>query len=73
MVTGLACIVNARRCGRRHCLFTGPLYLLGALASLLNGLRVFFIPWGWILVAMVLGTAVAYGMECAQGRYLEKG
>jgi hypothetical protein len=45
-VAGLACIVNAPRCGQRHCFFTGPLYLLGALGSLLNGLRVFFIPLG---------------------------
>jgi hypothetical protein len=23
-----ACLINARRCGRRHCRFTGPYYLL---------------------------------------------
>jgi len=27
---GLACLLNARRCGRVHCLFTGPWFLLGA-------------------------------------------
>ena len=25
---GIACLANARRCGRTHCLFTGPFYLL---------------------------------------------
>src|SRR6267154_4727147 len=24
---GTACILNARRCGRRHCRYTGPYYL----------------------------------------------
>src|SRR5713226_9209640 len=57
-VAGLACTVNARRCGRRHCFITGPLYLLGALASLLNALSVVSIPWSWIPVAMVAGTAL---------------
>ena len=25
---GVACILNARRCGRTHCRYTGPFYLL---------------------------------------------
>src|SRR5258708_39855038 len=25
--TGTACILNARRCGRTHCRYTGPYYL----------------------------------------------
>src|SRR5262245_61180676 len=25
---GAACLINARRCGRPHCRFTGPYYLL---------------------------------------------
>lgn len=25
---GTACILNARRCGRTHCRYTGPYYLL---------------------------------------------
>ena len=31
---GVACLVNASRCGRIHCLFTGPFFILGAVASL---------------------------------------
>lgn len=45
LVAGGACIVNAARCGRRHCHFTGPLYLLGAAATLLDGLRLLSIYW----------------------------
>ena len=39
-VMGIACVVNAVRCGRVHCHFTGPFLLLLAAASLLHGLRV---------------------------------
>jgi hypothetical protein len=39
-VMGGACLVNARGCGRMHCYFTGPFFLLLAVASLLYGLRV---------------------------------
>lgn len=30
LVMGIACLVNAARCGRLHCFLTGPLYLLSA-------------------------------------------
>ena len=58
-VAGAACVVNARRCGRRHCFYLGPLYLLAALASLLYGLH--FLPignngWNWIMGFALIGT-----------------
>ena len=37
---GVACLVNARGCGRTHCYFTGPFFLLMAIMSLLHGLHV---------------------------------
>jgi hypothetical protein len=37
LVAGVSCAVNASRCGRMHCYFTGPLYLLAAVATLLVG------------------------------------
>ena len=37
---GVACLVNAGRCGRVHCHFTGPFFLVMALASLLFSLGV---------------------------------
>jgi hypothetical protein len=54
-----ACLVNARRCGRRHCFYTGPLFLLAALASLLYGLGVLPLGangWGWIVGIAVVGS-----------------
>ena len=35
---GVACFLNARRCGRIHCYFTGPLFLVLAGIGLLYGL-----------------------------------
>lgn len=70
-VMGLACVVNSRRCGRRHYFFTGPLYVLEALASLMNGLRVLRVPWRYVLFALVAGTVVGYGIECASRKYLQ--
>lgn len=40
VVMGVACLVNARGCGRMHCYFTGPFFLLMAVVSLLHGLQV---------------------------------
>ena len=37
---GVACIVNALRCGRVHCYLTGPFFLLMALIALSYGLGI---------------------------------
>jgi peptidoglycan/LPS O-acetylase OafA/YrhL len=55
-VGGLGCVINARRCGRVHCLYTGPLYLLAALACLLYGLRI--LPLGHHGWDLILGVTV---------------
>ena len=53
--TGGACLWNAKRCGRRHCYFTGPFFLALAAASLLYGLGIFRLgPRGWSTLAAVL-------------------
>lgn len=72
VVAGAACIVNARRCGRQHCRFTGPLYLVGALATLLRGLELVPLPWSWIGFAMIGGTVLGYIPEWVKGKYAEK-
>ena len=41
---GVSCLVNASRCGRVHCYFTGPFFILVAVASLGYGLG--FLPFG---------------------------
>jgi len=72
-VGGVACLVNARRCGRLHCFYTGPVYILAALASLLYGLGILPLGkhgWNWILgVAAVLSLIACCGLEQLAGKY----
>ncbi len=72
-VGGVACLVNARRCGRLHCFYTGPAYLLAAIASLLYGLGLLPLGqhgWAWILCAAVAVSLFACcGLELLRGKY----
>lgn len=72
-VMGAACLVNARGCGRTHCYFTGPFFLLMAVLSLLYGARVLPLgPHGWHFIgaAFVVGGALLYVVpERIWGRY----
>lgn len=70
---GVACWLNARRCGRVHCYVTGPFFLLLALVGLLYGLGV--VPLGargWSTLSIVLvvcGVVFIYVPEWLFGRY----
>jgi drug/metabolite transporter (DMT)-like permease len=72
-VMGAACLVNARGCGRTHCYFTGPFFLLMAVASLLHGVQVLSLgPNGWRFIGagLVLGGILLYVVpESIWGRY----
>lgn len=72
-VAGVACLVNARRCGRLHCFFTGPVFLLAALASLLYGLDELPLGghgWMWILNStVVLSLLACCALEPLFGKY----
>jgi hypothetical protein len=70
LMMGCACVVNAVRCGRLHCYITGPVFLLAAVASLLVGLDVLVLPWRWIGLGALGGTALAYIAEWISGKYL---
>ena len=51
---GVACIVNALRCGRVHCYLTGPFFLLMALAALSYGLGILRLRGnGWNLLGLI--------------------
>ena len=70
---GVACLLNARRCGRIHCYFTGPFFLLLALIGLLYGLDV--VPlgargWSMLSIALVVGSVAFISVpEWLFGRY----
>ena len=70
---GIACLVNAHRCGRRHCYFTGPYFLLLALLSLLYDMS--WLPlgpkgWQWFSSALLVGTCILVCVpEWLLGRY----
>jgi len=72
-VMGVACIVNALRCGRRHCYLTGPFFLVMAVVALLYGVGV--VPlgrggWNIIGVGVVIGAVVlCCGSEKLLGKY----
>lgn len=73
---GIACLANARRCGRVHCLFTGPFFLAMALATALNAADVLALGahgWRWIGALTVLGTAALWiASERRLGTYLTR-
>jgi hypothetical protein len=70
---GTACILNARRCGRTHCRYTGPYYLAMVLPVLVPALGVVSVDvYGWLaLGALILvGSWIIWSAtERAWGRY----
>ena len=70
---GVACLINARRCGRVHCYVTGPFFLILAAAALLHGLRVVWLgKEGWNILGLILivGSALlSIGTEWIFGKY----
>lgn len=68
-----ACLLNARRCGRIHCYFTGPFLLVLAGVGLLYGLGVLPLGargWSTLSLALVIGSLVLiYVPEWILGRY----
>jgi hypothetical protein len=76
-VMGTLCLLNASRCGRVHCYFTGPLFILGAVASIGYGLGLLPLGpsgWKWICAVMVIGgIALTCIPELVLGRYRRKG
>jgi len=70
---GAGCLLNARRCGRTHCRYTGPYYLAMIVPVALLGAGV--VPFGawawWVLGAMILlgGKVIWLVTETLWGRY----
>ena len=52
---GTACVLNAKRCGRTHCRFTGPYYLAMIIPVLALGLEVISGGlYAWIVLGLVI-------------------
>jgi hypothetical protein len=52
---GTACILNAKRCGRTHCRYTGPYYLAAIVPVLALGTDVLYTDFlGWLALAAVI-------------------
>ncbi len=70
---GAVCLLNASRCGRIHCYFTGPFFILGAVTSLGYGIGLLpFGPsgWKWIGNITIIGAIVLSSIpELVLGRY----
>lgn len=70
---GAACLLNARRCGRTHCWYTGPFYLFMILPVLTVGSGIVQVgPYGWFLLAavIILGSKIIWWLtERAWGRF----
>jgi len=68
---GTGCVLNALRCGRRHCLISGPVLWLGAIAAGLVALGI--LSNGNALGEVVNGTlaaaALSFVAEWFWGRY----
>jgi hypothetical protein len=70
---GTACPINARRCGRTHCRFTGPYYLAMIVPVLTLGSGIVPVDLaGWIVLcaAILLGSKVIWRpTERAWGKF----
>lgn len=72
LVMGFACLANAARCGRIHCYFTGPLFLVAALYVALHELRLAPMDPNILLAVVVCLTILAYMAERPLGRYRKR-
>lgn len=72
--TGTACILNAKRCGRTHCRYTGPFYLIMVVPVLLVASGVFAVSvYGWLVLAFFIlagGWIMWWATERAWGKFL---
>ena len=72
-VMGAACLLNAARCGRVHCRFTGPFFILAAVASFAYGFGLLPLGssgWKWIGAGTIIGAlALTCIPELFLGRY----
>ncbi|MBT8471769.1 MAG: hypothetical protein HKN14_09460 [Marinicaulis sp.] len=70
---GLACVLNAKRCRRRHCYYSGPIFILGGLAVLLVGFEIISLGRDGLIIVVGAATSLAllsYLSEPIFGKYV---
>jgi len=68
---GAACILNARRCNRTHCRYTGPYYLVMIVPVLVLGIDFAGIyEWMFLRVFILAGSGLIWWItERARGKF----
>ena len=66
---GIGCLVNARRCGRLHCYFTGPVFVLAAIYVSLAAANLVPTRPGVLLLTVFTISILACLAELPLGRY----
>ena len=72
LVMGGACWANAARCGRLHCYFTAPIFLIAAAYVVLAEFGLVPLPPGMFLDAVLAASALACLAELPLGKYRPK-
>jgi len=72
LVMGVGCLVNASRCGRLHCYFTGPVFLLGAIYVGIAAVNILPMYPGPFLLTLCAFTMPAFLAELPFGRYRKR-
>ena len=73
---GMACLLNARRCGRIHCYLIGPFFLVIGFVALLHGFDI--VPlgpagWRWLGLTLGIGGALLWCLpEMIWGKYANR-
>ena len=70
---GVACILNARRCGRTHCRYTGPFYLAMIVPVVLFGAGSISVGLlGWLFLGVLIlagGKIIWWATERVWGKF----
>src|SRR5258706_7235605 len=69
LVMGFGCLVNASRCGRLHCYFTGPVLVLAAIYVALAAANGVPMRLGPLLLTLCAIAMLACSAELPFGRY----
>ena len=72
LVMGVACLVNAVRCGRLHCFVTGPVYLFAAIYVALAAFGLVPMRPNLFLLIVLAITICAFVAERPLGTYRNK-